>query len=194
MRFLDYDNDGWKDLFIAQAHVMDNIEVREPHLQYREPPLLARNLQGTHFVDVSRQSGEVFQQRWAGRGLATGDIDNDGRVDVVITSNNGPAWVLRNETGTANHWITLKLVGVKSNRDAIGAQIEITTDSGKQCATVTTASSYQSSSDPRVHFGLGGTAIVKSVKIWWPSGIVQTLGETKADQFLTITEPFPRTK
>jgi len=191
VRFLDYDNDGWKDLFIAQAHVMDNIEVNEPHLHYLEPPMLLHNERGRKFTDVSSNSGEVFHKRWAGRGLASGDIDNDGKVDVVITSNNGPAWVLKNETPTDNHWLTLKLVGVKSNRDAIGAQVEIATESGKQYASVTTASSYQSSSDPRLHFGLGSTVSVKSIRIRWPSGIVQTLPETKGDQILTIKEEVP---
>ena len=191
VRFLDYDNDGWKDLFIAQAHVMDNIEVNEPHLHYLEPPMLLHNDRGRKFTDVSSNSGEVFHKRWAGRGLASGDIDNDGKVDVVITSNNGPAWVLKNETPTDNHWLTLKLVGVKSNRDAIGAQVEIATESGKQYASVTTASSYQSSSDPRLHFGLGSAVSVKSIRIRWPSGIVQTLPETKGDQILTIKEEVP---
>ena len=194
VRFLDYDNDGWKDLFIAQAHVMDNIEAREPHLHYREAPLLLHNEHGKQFTDVSADGGPIFQQRWAGRGLATGDIDNDGRVDVVITSNDGPAWVLKNETETQNHWLTLKLVGVKSNRDAIGAQVEIATDQGKQCGTVTTASSYQSSSDARLHFGLGNSAKANSIRIRWPSGIVQSLGETKGDQILTITEAAPGSK
>lgn len=194
VRFLDYDNDGWKDLFIAQAHVMDNIEVNEPHLHYLEPPMLLHNDRGKKFTDVSADSGEVFRQRWAGRGLATGDIDNDGKVDVVVTSNNGPAWILKNATPTDNHWLTLKLVGVKSNRDAIGAQVEIATDSGKQYATVTPAGSYQSSSDPRLHFGLGEAASVKFIRIRWPSGIVQSLPETKGDQMLTITEAVPGNK
>jgi hypothetical protein len=194
VRFADYDNDGWKDLFIAQAHVMDNIEVKEPHLHYLEPPLLVHNVGGKTFVDVSAGSGEIFGQRWAGRGLATGDLDNDGRIDVVVTSNDGPAWVLRNETSSSNHWITLRLVGVKSNRDAIGAQVAITTDAGKQYAMVTTASSYQSSSDPRLHFGLGAATLVKAMQIHWPSGIVQTLPEAKADQVLTIKEAAPGVK
>jgi len=194
VRFMDYDNDGWKDLFIAQAHVMDNIEVKEPHLHYLEPPLLMRNVDGKKFVDVSANSGDVFHQRWAGRGMATGDIDNDGRVDVVVTSNDGPVWVLRNETANSNHWITLKLVGIKSNRDAIGAQVEITTDTGAQYGTVTTASSYESSSDVRLHFGLGSSAAVKSINIRWPSGIVQSVSETKADQIVTIKESVPAVK
>ena len=191
VRFLDYDNDGWKDLFIVQAHVMDNIEVNEPHLHYLEPPMLLHNERGRKFTDVSSSSGEVFHKRWAGRGLASGDIDNDGKVDVIVTSNNGPARVLKNETPTDNHWLTLKLVGVKSNRDAIGAQVEIATESGKQYASVTTASSYQSSSDPRLHFGLGNAVSVKSIRIRWPSGMVQALPETKGDQILTIKEEAP---
>jgi hypothetical protein len=167
---------------------MDTIEVNEPHLHYLEPPLLAHNEQGKKFIDVSAQSGAVFQQKWAGRGLAIGDIDNDGRVDVVITSNDGPAWVLQNETSTQNHWITLNLVGVKSNRDGIGAEVEIATSAGKQYATVTSGGSYQSSSDRRVHFGLGASATVEQIKIIWPSGITQILKEVKADQIMKVTE------
>jgi enediyne biosynthesis protein E4 len=188
VRFMDYDNDGWKDLFIAQSHVMDTIQINEPHLRYRESPLLLRNEGGKKFVDVSAQSGEVFQQAWAARGLATGDIDNDGKIDVVVTSNDGPAWVLRNETPTLNHWITLKLVGAKSNRDGIGAQIKISSPNGEQYATVTTAGSYQSSSDKRVHFGLGTATSILRAEIRWPSGVMQVLKDIKADQILTVTE------
>ena len=188
VRFLDYDNDGWKDLFVAQSHVMDTIEVNEPHLHYLEPPLLAWNDKGKRFVDVSKGSGEIFTEKWAARGLATGDLDNDGRVDVVVTSNDGPAWVLMNETPAVGHWITLKLIGVKSNRDGIGAQVEIATDLGKQYATVSSAGSYQSSSDPRVHFGLGASVVVKSIHVRWPSGVVQTIENIKADQIFNVTE------
>jgi hypothetical protein len=189
VRFLDYDNDGWKDLFVAQSHVMDTIEISEPHLRYREPPMLLWNSKGQRFVDVSARSGDIFSEKWAGRGLATGDIDNDGREDVVVSSNNGPAWVLMNRTETQNHWITLKLVGVKTNRDGIGARVKISTATGDQYATVTTGGSYQSSSDKRVHFGLGSAAAVARIEISWPSGIHQTLRDVKADQFLTVTEP-----
>ena len=188
VRFMDYDNDGWKDLFITQSHVMDTIQINEPHLHYKEPPLLLRNENGKKFVDVSAQSGEVFQQEWAGRGMATGDIDNDGKIDVVVTSNDGPAWILHNETPTPNHWITLRLDGVKSNRDGIGAQVKLSTSGGEQYATVTTAGSYQSSSDKRLHFGLGMATSVTQVEIRWPSGIKQVLKDLKADQILTVTE------
>ena len=188
VRFLDYDNDGWKDLFIVQSHVMDTIEVNEPHLRYRESPLLLWNDKGKRFVDVSEQSEAIFEQKWAARGMAIGDIDNDGKVDVVVTSNDGPAWVLRNEMPAQNHWITLKMVGTKSNRDGIGARIEIATSAGKQFATVTTSGSYQSSSDKRVHFGLGPASSINRVEIHWPSGAKQVLSNVKVDQLLTITE------
>jgi hypothetical protein len=167
---------------------MDTIEIQEPHLRYKEPPLLLRNDHGKKLVDVSADSGEVFSQRWAGRGLAAGDINNDGKIDVVITSNDGPAWVLLNQTPASNHWITLKLTGSKSNRDGIGARVEITTKAGRQWATVTTSSSYQSSSDPRVHFGLGNEVTVESIRIVWPSGTEQVLKDVKADQILPVTE------
>lgn len=189
VRFFDYDNDGWKDLLIAQSHVMDTIQVNEPNLRYREAPLLLHNAQGKKFVDVSAQSGDVFHQAWAARGLAIGDINNDGKVDAVITSNDGPAWVLLNETPTSNHWITLNLVGTKSNRDAIGAQVKISTSAGDQFATVTTSSSYESSSDKRLHFGLGAADSVREIEIRWPSGIRQTVRDAKVGQTVNITEP-----
>jgi hypothetical protein len=188
VRFMDYDNDGWKDLFIAQSHVMDTIQVNEPNLHYREAPLLLHNEQGKRLSDVSAMSGEIFHQQWAARGLATGDINNDGKIDVVITSNGGPAWVLLNLTETTNHWITLNLVGKKSNRDGIGAQVEISTANGDQFATVTTSSSYQSSGDKRVHFGLGTADSIREIKIRWPSSIRQVIKDVKADQILKITE------
>jgi enediyne biosynthesis protein E4 len=188
VRFMDYDNDGWKDLFIAQSHVMDTIQVNEPNLQYREAPLLLHNEQGKKFSDVSAISGEVFHQQWAARGLATGDINNDGKLDVVVTSNDGPAWVLTNQTETTNHWITLNLVGTKSNRDGIGAQVKLSTANGDQFATVTTSSSYQSSSDKRLHFGFGTADSIREIEIRWPSGIRQLIKDVRADQILKITE------
>jgi hypothetical protein len=187
VRFLDYDNDGWKDLLIAQGHDLDTIELTSPNFHYREPMLLLRNT-GKKFVDVSAASGAVFQQTWVGRGMATGDLDNDGRIDAVVTTNDGPAYVLRNETATGNRWILLKLVGHKSNRDAIGAEVKIVTAKGPQFATVTTASSYLSSSDKRVHFGLAGESTIREIEIRWPSGIVQKLQNVKADQILQIDE------
>ncbi|HTU47238.1 MAG TPA: CRTAC1 family protein [Bryobacteraceae bacterium] len=188
VRSIDYDNDGWKDLFVAQGHVLDTIDITTPTLHYREPPLLARN-NGRGFVDVSKSSGPVFSEKWAARGLASGDIDNDGKQDVVVTTNNGPAYVLRNETKTNNHWLMLKLVGTRSNRDGIGASVKVTTSAGIQYATVTTAGSYCSSSDIRTHFGLDQETRVRDIEVHWPSGVVQHLSNVPADQIITVTEP-----
>ena len=188
VHFLDYDNDGRKDLLFVQGHDLDTVELNFPQLHYKEPLLLANNT-GKGFVNVSGISGPVFKQAWVGRGLAVGDLDNDGRIDAVVTTNGGPAYVLRNETNTANHWLTLLLVGHKSNRDGIGAEVKVTTAAGTQMDTVTTGGSYLSSSDKRAHFGLGSATAAQVVEIRWPSGIVQTLKDVKADQILTVDEP-----
>jgi enediyne biosynthesis protein E4 len=188
VRFLDYDNHGWKALLIGQGHDMDTIELTSPNLHYREPMLLARNT-GHGFEDVSAQSGDVFSHAWVARGLAIGDLDNDGHLDAVVTTNDGPVHILHNETQTRNHWLLLKLVGHKSNRDAIGAEVRVETAAGLQSATVSTAGSYLSSSDKRVHFGLGNENVAQRIEIRWPSGIRQTLKDVHADQIVQIDEP-----
>src|SRR5689334_14115815 len=188
VRFLDYDNDGWKDILIAQGHDLDTVELSYPNLHYREPMLLLHNT-GKEFIDVSAASGAVFSQPWLSRGLAIGDIDNDGRLDAVVTTNDGPIHILHNETPTQNHWLKLKLVGHKSNRDAIDAEVRLVTAKGQQCATVSTAGSYLSASDKRVHFGLGSETAAQSIEIRWPSGIKQTLKNVRTDQILTVDEP-----
>jgi hypothetical protein len=190
LRFMDYDNDGWKDLLIAQGHDLDTVEKTAPNLHYREPMMLLRNA-GKKFVDVSSISGEVFKEPWVGRGMAIGDIDNDGRMDAVVTTNGGPAHILHNETPSANHWITLHLTGHKSNRDGIGALVKLTTGQGSQWVTATTSSGYLSASDPRVHFGLGDSPIADSIEVRWPSGIVQTLTNVKGDRQIQVDEPVP---
>lgn len=188
LRFLDYDNDGWKDLLIAQGHDLDTIEKSFPNLHYREPMMLLRNT-GKKFVDVSGISSDIFHEAWVARGMAVGDLNNDGRIDAVVSTNNGPAHVLLNLTETKNHWITLLLVGHKSNRDGIGAQVKIVTSQGSQWGTVTTASGYLSSSDRRLHFGLGTTVTVQRIEIRWPSGIQQVLLNVLGDRQVTIDEP-----
>jgi hypothetical protein len=188
IRFLDYDNDGWKDVLIAQGHDLDNIDRIKPNIHYRQPMLLAHNT-GTSFVDVSSISGELFKDGWVGRGMAIGDLDNDGRVDAVVSTNGGPAHILHNETSTGNHWLSLHLTGHKSNRDAIGAIVKLTSACGSQWAIVTTSGSYLSASDPRVHFGLGKVDTAAAIEIRWPSGIVQTLTNVREDQQIQVDEP-----
>jgi hypothetical protein len=188
LRFFDYDNDGWKDLMIAQGHDLDTIEKSFPQLHYREPMMLVRNT-GKGFVDVSGISSEIFQEAWVGRGMAIGDINADGRVDAVVSTNGGPAHLLINMTETANHWITLRLIGHKSNRDGIGARVKVVTSAGNQWGMITTSSGYLSASDRRLHFGLGNQAHIERIEIRWPSGIQQILLDQKVDRQLDIDEP-----
>jgi len=191
-RFTDFDNDGWKDLFVAQGHVLDNIERIDPQRHYLQAPLLCQNDQG-RFVDVSALSGPVFHQALAGRGAAFGDLDNDGDIDIVMgILNDFPLVLYRNSPGSSGHWLLLQLIGTKSNRDGFGARIQIEAASGlKQWGYVTTSGSYLSASDKRVHFGLGVDGLAKSVQILWPSGIKQEMRNVKADQILTVVEPRP---
>lgn len=187
-KFIDYDNDGLKDLFVGQGHVMDNIQLTQPDVRYLEPPLLLRNVMA-RFVDVSRQSGPIFQRRLAARGVAFGDLNNDGFVDIAINCNNGPAVLLKN-SGSANHWLMVNTIGTRSNRDGIGAELQLTASDGKrQYGFVSTASSYLSASDKRVHFGLGSATDVKLLEIRWPSGTIQKMNDLKADQIVTVREP-----
>jgi enediyne biosynthesis protein E4 len=187
-KFFDYDNDGWRDLFVAQGHVMDNIELTQPSLRYREPLLLMRNIRG-RFADVSKQSGVPFQVPRVARGIAVGDLDNDGFLDLAINCNDGHALLLRNQGGNGNHWLLVKLAGTKSNRDGIGAKLRLVADSGQeQHAFVSTAGSYLSASDKRVHFGLGSSKKLRLLEITWPSGTVQRLESVAVDQVLAVRE------
>ncbi len=187
VKFLDYDNDGWKDLFVAQSHVLDNIGMTAGHLKYEQPPLLLHNGQGKF---ARAGSGDVFQQPRVSRGAAFGDIDNDGGIDIVVSNLGQSASVLRNNVGNRHHWLGLQLEGTRSNRDGIGARVEITTSSGsKQFYTVTTSFSYISASDRRIIAGLGADNVAKSVVIRWPSGVVQTLADLKSDRMLKVEEP-----
>ena len=188
-KLFDYDNDGWKDLFVAQGHVMDNIELSDPEVRYLEPFLLLRNVFGK-FFDVSSMSGPAFSAPRAGRGAAVADLDNDGFVDVVVSANDQRAAVLHNEGGNGNHWLGVDAIGTLSNRDGIGTRIRLVSKSGQeQFALVSRAGSYLSAGDKRVHFGLGSDSIVERIELTWPSGIVQTQEQIKADQVVTMTEP-----
>ena len=179
-KFVDYDNDGWRDLFVAQGHVMDNIALTQPALQYLEPPLLMRNIAGK-FEEVP-----VLDRKLASRGAAFGDLDNDGWVDVVINCNDGPAVVLRNRGGNGNHWLGVDTGG------AIGAQVRVVDASGtEQQAMVTTSGSYLSSGDARVFFGLGAAESVKLVEVKWPGGGVTRLEDLAGDRIVPVHRPAP---
>jgi hypothetical protein len=174
----DFDNDGAKDLFVAQGHVLDNVEQIDPSLHYLEPPLLALNRNG-RFERVD--SGSTAPA--AGRGAAFGDLNNDGWQDVVMTTLGGHPQVFFNRGGKL-HWLVIMLRGTRSNRDGFGARVQV----NGQTRFATAAGSYVSSSDKRLHFGLGAEEKAK-VEIRWPSGIRQTLNDVRADQFLEVREP-----
>jgi hypothetical protein len=186
---VDFDNDGWKDLFAARGNVLDNI-AQFSNRHYEEPNAVFRNLGNGKFQDVSSGAGADFEKAAAHRGVAFGDVDNDGRMDAVVTVLNGKVKYFHNISKNANHWILLKLVGKKSSRMAIGAQIRITDEVGaRQYNEVTTAVGYASASDSRVHFGLGASETIREIDIKWPSRIHQVLHNVVADRILTIEEP-----
>ncbi|HEY6445682.1 MAG TPA: CRTAC1 family protein [Acidobacteriaceae bacterium] len=183
----DFDNDGHKDLFTANADILDNAEV-VAHRPYGLPNGLFRNRGNMTFEDVSATAGASCLRPAAHRGAAFGDLNNDGRIDAVVTVLNGSPQILMNRTENHGHWILLHLAGVQSNRDGLGTKIKITTARGTLHNHATTAVGYNSSSDKRVHFGLGDAAVIDEIELRWPSGIRQVLKNVKADQVLKVTE------
>jgi hypothetical protein len=181
----DFDNDGFKDIFTANAAILDNSEEVE-HRPYRLPNSVFRNIGDFKFQNVSTQAG--FTEASAHRGAAFGDLNNDGRIDAVVSVLNGAPEILMNRSANHNHWILLNLVGVADNRDGLGTKIKITTAHGSQYNEATTAVGYNSSSDKRVHFGLGQDAVIDRIELQWPTGVKQVLTGVKADQVLTIRE------
>lgn len=187
--FLDVDLDGRLDIFAADGHVADDINHVQRNVTYAEPPQLFRNIDGKRFEDVSTLVGSAFQQPMVARGAAYADIDNDGDLDLIVSTNNGPAKLFVNDGGNRNHWLRIRTRGTVSNRDGIGARVVITTMGGAtRWALVKTGSSFASQSELPVTFGLGADPEVKAIEVRWPSGKVDRIGQTNADQMITIEE------
>src|SRR3989440_3495561 len=187
LRFFDYDNDGDPDLFLVNGHPDDFIEMRTSRVKYKEPLLMFANI-GRAFRNVSAQSGAVFSKEFSGRGMATGDFDNDGDLDVLISNNGGAPLLLRNEGGNKNNWLGLQLVATKSNPATIGAVITWQAGGAKRSRLKTAGGSYLSSHDPREVLGLGTAKKIDYVAIRWPSGKVDRLTNPPTNIYLRVVE------
>ncbi len=187
-KFFDYDNDGLPDIVIANGHAVDNIARTDHTTTYPQVPQLFHNSGGGKMQEVTSQAGPDFSRPIVGRGLAVGDFDNDGRVDILMVNIEGHPLLLHNECRTPNHWLTLRLRGVQSNRDGIGAQLTIEAGGRRWRQVVSTGGSFMSASDVRPHLGLGAATQAASIKIRWPSGQVTTLRNVAGDRSLTVVE------
>jgi hypothetical protein len=186
--FFDYDLDGYPDILTANGHIEEEIGRVQPKIQYKEPPLLFRNLGGRKFENVSTKVGPQFVTPIVARGAIYADFDHDGDLDIVLTNNGGPAHLLRNDGGNRNKWICIRTVGTKSNRDGIGAVVRIESAGGKQWGVVHSGSTYASQSDLALTFGLAQDATVKTISVEWPSGTKQSFNNVSANQLITIDE------
>ena len=186
--FFDYDNDGWKDIFMANGHVYSQLAGRKLHLTYRQPKLLYRNTGKGRFVDVSATAGTAITSPNLGRGCAFGDFDNDGDVDIIVNNLDAPPSLLRNDGGNRNNWILIKCVGTKSNRSAIGTRVRVTSGGRTQIDEVMSGSSYYSQNDFRLHFGLGRAATAELVELAWPSGLKESVRDLPANHLFIVEE------
>jgi hypothetical protein len=187
LRFFDYDDDGDPDLFLVNGHPDDFIEMRSSRVKYKEPLLLFENT-GRTFRNVSAQSGSVFGREFSGRGMATGDFDNDGDLDVLISNNGGPPVLLRDEGGNRNNWLGLELVATRSNPSAVGAVITWQAGGVKRSRLKTAGGSYLASHDPRELLGLGSAKRIENVEVRWPSGKVDKLTNPPINSYVKLIE------
>jgi hypothetical protein len=187
--FFDYDLDGRLDIFAGNGHVADDISAVQPRVKYAEPPHVFRNLGDRKFESVAAGLGPALQRPIVARGAAYADYDNDGDLDLLITTNNGPAYLLRNDGGNQNRFLRVKTLGTKSNRDGIGAKVTVTLANGaKPWRLVHTGSSYCSQSELPLTFGLGAQPRAESIDVVWPSGQVDRIGPTAANQLVVVQE------
>jgi len=186
--FADYDNDGWTDIMQVNGAMLDNISLYHSEVAYKEPKLMFRNLGKGKFAKVSKELGPGFMRPVAGRGLAAADFDNDGDIDFAINVRGDYPELLRNDGGNANNWLTVHLVGTKSNRDGLGSVLKLTSEGFTQVKQSKGGMSYMSASDPRIHFGLGKRKTIESLQITWPSGQVDNLSKVPTNQIITVKE------
>lgn len=188
VKFLDFDNDGWLDLFVANGHVDPQVEGQSFGVGYAERPFLFHSLKNGKFEEIGLRSGAAFNRKYVGRALLKADFWNRGREDVLMSNLEAGPVLLRNEVSPSGHWLRLRMIGTKSNRDGYGAKVEVTAGGRLSYAEVRAGSSFESSSDPRLHFGTGDATKVDSIVVRWPSGVVDKVGTEAADQELTIVE------
>jgi enediyne biosynthesis protein E4 len=200
-RFMDYDNDGARDLFLANGHVLDNIALYHSETKYAEPKLMFRNTGRGIFENVSDRLGPDFQLPRVSRGAAVGDFDNDGDLDILVNNCGQPPQLLRNDGGNLNHWLEILLLGTKSNRDGVGARVTVSAGDLTLYDQRKGGMSYQSAQDPRLHFGLGPHTMIDGIEILWPSGEKTKLTDLRSDQIVAVKEgvgivprPFPRVR
>ena len=186
--FFDYDNDGWQDIFIANGHVYPEVEQATPEIHYKQTNMLFHNEGNGKFVETTKLAGSGFQTPYVGRGVAFADFDNDGSMDVIVANNGDPPLLLYNSGGNGNHFVNFKLVGTKSNRDAMGARVRVVAGRLSQIREIAGGGSYLSQSDLRANFGPGKTSGLESVEVTWPSGQRQLFRNVEADKFYLIEE------
>ena len=199
MKFMDYDNDGWTDICQLNGAMLDNIQLTQPDVRYREPMLMFRNLGHGKFDKVSKQMGPDFMRPTVGRGLAVADFDNDGDLDMAVNNRGDYPWLLRNDGGNANNWLQVFLIGTRSNRDAVGASLKLVCEGFVQVKQRKGGMSYMSSCDPRIHFGLGQRRSIEFLEIVWPSGVTERLDKMPVNRIIAVKEgegiiarPFPK--
>jgi hypothetical protein len=188
VKFFDFDNDGWQDIFVANGHVNPQVDQHAFGVSYAQRSLLFRNLSNGRLEEIGEKAGAPLRLRKVARGAAAGDFDNDGRVDLLVSNLGAAPTLLRNAQPSTGNWIKIALVGTRSNRDGLGALVQVKAGGVTQYSEMRTNSSYESASDPRLHFGLGNAVHVEQITVRWPSGVFDTIRGEKANQLLVIKE------